>query len=292
MNKNMDKKEYKSPHGWVIIFLIVFTLSIFLITMVYTVDREKVKVENKDPPLQQKNTKLNVSSLPTTTTMPPSPLKIIRDGKVLYRHHKIDVIHEALKRHLHSLPSIIQVSAENTSFIQDVYSTKNVSLFLHGYELGKVSVEKTFYIYDCSIVPTNDYLVVTILMELPPITIDLKEHPEYSMYYPSINPYIHVVELVYLWGYDNNTMETYNNMKLSNLKIYMVSWENNLYRKSYEQVKNSPLYKSNVPLPLELKKEELYDFLMSSGILSEIPMIFNPPIQLQSAQIKPSITIL
>lgn len=292
MNKNMDKKEYKSPHGWVIIFLIVFTLSIFLITMVYTVDREKVKVENKDPPPQQKNIKLNVSSLPTTTTMPPYPLKIIREGKVLYRHHKIDIIHEALKRHLHSLPSIIQVSAENTSFIQDVYSTKNVSLFLHGYELGKVSVEKTFYIYDCSIVPTNDYLVVTILMELPPITIDLKEHPEYSMYYPSINPYIHVVELVYLWGYDNNTMETYNNMKLSNLKIYMVSWENNLYRKSYEQVKNSPLYKSNVPLPLELKKEELYDFLMSSGILSEIPMIFNPPIQLQSAQIKPSTTIL
>ena len=70
-------------------------------------------------------------------------------------------------------------------------------------------------------------------------------------------------------------------MDLTNLKIFMVSWENNLHRKSYEQVKNSPLYKSNVPVPLNLKKEDLYDFLIQSKIMEQVPMLFNPPIVLQ-----------
>lgn len=281
----MDKKEYKSPHGWIIIFLIVFTLSIFLLTMIYTVDpADPKKPQNVKNPNMKKDMTTIIPVISTTTPPSTTPLRLVRDGKVLYRHDKMDVVQEALKHYLHSLPNVIEVSSDKNFFTHKVYSTKNLTLFLHGYELSKISVEKTFYIYDCSIVPTHDYLVVTILMELPPIMIELKDYPEYSMYCPSINPYIHVVELVYLWGYDKNTMETYNNMKLSNLKIFMVSWEDNLYRKSFEQVKNSPLYESNVPIPLDLKKEDIYDFLMSSNLLSEIPMIFNPTIKLQSFQ--------
>lgn len=273
----MDKKEYKSPHGWIIIFLIVFTLSIFLITMVYTVDNKNLKL------IQQNfsTTEKKISTI-IPTTISPTPLRIIRDGKVLFRHNKIDTIHDAMKRYLHSLPNNIEVSSEKTYFTHDVYSTKNITLFLHGYEINKVSIEKNFYIYDCTIIPTNDYLVVTILMELPPIHVEFKDYPEYSQYCPSINPYIHVVELVYHWGYDKKTLETFNNMKLSNLKIYMVEWENNLYRKSYEQVKNSPLSQTNIPIPLDLKKEDLYNFLISSTLLNEIPMIFNPSIKLQT----------
>jgi len=145
-------------------------------------------------------------------------------------------------------------------------------------------VGKSFYIYDCNIATTPDYLVATILMELPEIKVEFKDHPEYSQYCPTINPYIHVVELVYMWGYDKKTMETDDFMTLSSLKIFMVSWEDNLYRKSYEQVKNSPLYKVNVPIPLNLKKEELYDFLTKSNIFTNVAMAFTPPITLQSIQ--------
>jgi hypothetical protein len=281
----MEKKEYKSPHGWIIIFLIVFTLSIFLLAMVYTVD----PVEQKNLlPASTSTTKpktLTTTGIPfSTSTSPPAQLRIVRGGKVLFRHNKMDTVQEAMKRYLHSLPDVIELSSETTSFTHNVYSVKNISLSLHGYEISKISLERNFYIYDCSIVPTNEYLVVTILMELPSIVVEWKNYPEYTQFCPSINPYIHTVELVYLWGYDAKSLETYPHMQLSNLKIHMVSWEDNLYRKSYEQVKNSPLFEANVPIPLQLQKEDLYDFLMGSGLLKEIPMIFNPPIQLETFQ--------
>lgn len=285
----MEKKEHKSPHGWFIILLIVFTLCVFLLTMVYTIEQENdtgVVKQQKLKKGKEKNTtsnpvkKLNVN--PTTTLPPTTNIKIVRGGKVLYRHDKLEIVNDALKRHLHSLPDVISNSKENIE--KTAYSTKDVSLLLHGYEINNISIGKSFYIYDCNVVPTAECLVVSILMELPEIKVEFKDHPEYSQYCPSINPYIHVVELVYLWGYNKKTLEANNYMKLSNLKIFMVSWEDNLYRKSYEQVKNSPLHNVNVPIPLNIKKEELYDFLMNTNVLNEISMIFNPVISLKSIQ--------
>lgn len=285
----MEKKEQKSPHGWFIILLIVFTLCIFLLTMVYTMEQENVMVIRKfkkhnnmtDP---KKNPGKNLLTLTSTSTTPPTAVKIMRGGKTLHRHDKTDLINESMKRHLHSLPAVVDVSLKNENVETTAYSDDTVSLSLHGYEISKFSVGKSFYIYDCNIATTPDYLVATILMELPEIKVEFKGHPEYSQYCPTINPYIHVVELVYVWGYDKKTMETDDFMTLSSLKIFMVSWEDNLYRKSYEQVKNSPLYKVNVPIPLNLKKEDLYDFLTKSNVLNNIAMAFTPPIILQSIQ--------
>lgn len=284
----MEKKEIdKSPHGWVIIFLIVFTLCIFLWAMVNTVDQENIHLKRKQFPdvcSHTTSTTKTSEKILTTTPSPITNIKVIRNGKVLNRHQKMDTIQEAIKRHIHSLPDIIQVSSGSSSedVLHNAYSIRDVSLSLHGYEISNFSVGKNFYIYDCTIVPMNNYLMITILMELPEIKIVFKDHPEYSMYCPTINPYIHVVELVYLLEYDPDTLEIVQQMNLSNLRIFMVSWENNIYYKSYEQVKNSPLYKSDIPFPLNIKKEELYDFLMKSGVLDQIPMIFNPPITLQT----------
>jgi hypothetical protein len=279
----MEKKEHKSPHGWFIILWIVFTLCVFLLTMVYTIEQENDKETNpqskKERATNSPVKKLTVSPM---TTLLPASVKIVRGGKVLYRHDKLDIIADSLKRHLHSLPDVI--SNSNESDEKKAYSTKDISLSLHGYEINSISVGKSFYIYDCNIVPTAESLVVSILMELPEIKVDFKDHPEYSQYCPLINPYIHVVELIYLWNYNKNTLKPHHNMKLTNLKIFMVSWKDNLYRKSYEQVKNSPLHNVKTPIPLDLKKEELYNFLMESNIFNEVFMIFNPEISLQSIQ--------
>lgn len=285
----MEKKEQKSPHGWFIILLIVFTLCIFLLTMVYTMEQENVmvirKFKKEDTNAEPKNNPGKKLIMPTTTTSTPSvAFKIIRGGRTLYRHDKTDLVNESMKRHLHSLPAVVDVSIKNENVETTPYSDETVSLSLHGYEISKFSVGKNFYIYDCNIATTPDYLVVTILMELPEIKVEFKGHPEYSQYCPTINPYIHVVELVYVWSYDKKTMETDDFMTLSSLKIFMVSWEDNLYRKSYEQVKNSPLYKVNVPIPLNLNKEDLYDFLTKSNIFTNVAMAFTPPITLQSIQ--------
>lgn len=299
----MEKNEYKSPHGWLIIFLIVFSLSVFLVAMVLSVDPDKKsKVGIATTTSTTLGTKKNPNSNPNSnttltvdnpikskpkalvsTTIPPIADRVARNGKVLRRHDKVAIVGETLKRHLHALPDKIVLAKDEELDVRTAYSTKDITLMLHGYEVADISVGKNMYIYDCSIVPTTDYLVVTVLMELPQISVTLKDHPDYSLYYPTINPYIHVVELVYVWGYDKETLETHPRMDLTNLKIFMVSWENNMHRKSYEQVKNSPLYKSNVPAPLDLKKEELYDFLTKSKILEKVPMLFNPPIVLQSS---------
>ena len=313
----MEKKEYKSPHGWFIILLIVFTLCIFLWTMVYTMGQENVIVIRKykkevssngngdgngnmmmmDDDSDQCSSnllKLDIlgkkplmtTTLATTTStsnVPNASVKIIRGEKPLTRHDKTDLINEAMKRYVRSLPNtmidIVEGNAQTSA-----YSVESVSLDLHGYEIAKFSVGKSFYIYDCNITPTPDKLVITILMELPEINVEFKDFPVYSMYCPTINPYIHAVELKYVWAYDKETFVLEDFMKLSSLKITMVSWDDNLYRKSYEQVKNSPLYKVDVPVPLNLKKEELYNFLTKSSIFSTIPMIFNPPISLQQIQ--------
>lgn len=281
---NMEKKEeHKSPHGWFIILLIVFTLCVFILTMVHSIEQENemdMKNQKKEKENINPTKKLVVSP---STSLPSVPINIVRGGKVLIRREKFDIVVETIKRHLHVIPDTI---IDNNAPHKTSHSTKNVSLLLHGYEIESVSVGKSFYVYDCNITPTADKLIVTVLMELPEIKVVFKDHPEYSKYYPTINPYIHVVEFVYLWAYDKKTMKPAPYMKLSNLKIFMVSWEDNLYKKSYEQVKNSPLYKVNVPIPLNIKKEELYDFLIQSTIFNQIPMIFNPPIILQPAQIK------
>lgn len=285
----MEKKEQKSPHGWFIILLIVFTLCLFLLTMVYTMEQENVMVIRKlkresTSDLPVKNNPGKKPLMLTTTSTPPVAVKIQRGGKTLYRNDKAELVNESMKRHLSSLPAVVDVEIKNENVETTAYSDGTVSLSLHGYDISKFSVGKSFYIYDCNIATTPDYLVATILMELPEIKVEFKDHPEYSQYCPTINPYIHVVELVYMWGYDKKTMETDDFMTLSSLKIFMVSWEDNLYRKSYEQVKNSPLYKVNVPIPLNLKKEELYDFLTKSNIFTNVAMAFTPPITLQSIQ--------
>lgn len=265
----MEKKEQTSPHGWFVLLLIVFTLCVFLLTMVCAIEQENgMVVKRKKCDLETKtNTTNNPIKILLTTSTPPVAVKMLRSGKTLRRPEKTDLVYGSVKRHLCSLPEEVRSS-----------------LFLHGYEVSQFSVGKNFYMYDCNVSATPDYLLTTILMELPEIRVVLKDHPEYSQYYPNLNPYIHAVELVYRWGYDKQTMEPDDYMTLSHMKILMVSWEDNLYRKSYEQVKNSPLHRVQTPTPLRLQKEELHDFLTKCHILDNIAMAFSPPITLQSIQ--------
>jgi hypothetical protein len=255
-----------------IVLLIVFSLGVFLTATVLTTKPVPPPPVKKVQPLPP----------PPKTKRPLTLLEVSRNGKVMRRHEKSDTIQESVRRLLRSLPDKIVV--ENYS--DDVRPPCKMSseLALHGYGVASVSVGKSFYMYDCSITQADDHLVVVVLMELPEIAVVLRDHADYSKFYPNINPYVHAVELVYKWGYDADTLETHDAMHLTNLRIFMVSWEDNLYRKSHEQVKNSPLYRVPVPTPLNLKKEDLYDFLMGSGIFKHVPMIFDPPIVMFSLQ--------
>lgn len=267
-------ENYKSPHGWLIILLIVFSLGVFLTaTLLTTTPKTTAKMIGKDPP-------------PTNVDlMPPAPasknMSVARNGKVLRRHDKQEVVHEALRRLFYSFPDKLVMEPYKDDK-RPPYKSEG-AFFLHGYAVESVSVGKSVYLYDCTIMQASDHLVVRVLMELPEVRVLLQDHPEYSKYYPTINPYIHAVEATYKWGYDPNTFETHDSMRLTNLKLMMVSWQDNLYRKSFEQVKNSPLYRVNVPLPLELQQEELHGFLTATGILNNVPMIFDPPIVLVPA---------
>lgn len=277
----MEKKSLpSSPHGWLVILMIVFSLCVLLLAIVFTSTEPNVHCR---PQLSQQ-------LLPPseTTTPPTNASQLIQGTKVLYRKEKTDLIQETLRRYVNALPP--QIHTTELKPTNTTATTTKTALSLHGIEISNFSVGKTFYIYDCNIAPSTNHIVVSILMEIPEITIEFKDRPEYNQCCPTINPYIHAVELVYSWGYNKDNLETYNGMKLTNLKIYMVSWEDNLYNKAYQQVKNSPLYKSNVPAPLDLQKEELYDFLKESNLFERIPMVFDPPIKLHSILDKSSTT--
>lgn len=251
-NKNiMEKKNNQSsPHGWLIILMIVFSICVLLMTLVFTVAATDVN-----------RGKRTILPKPIEKTQKITGTFGVRKGsKMLSKNEKTNLIQEAMRRYFNSIPPI------------------KVDLAMHGMQISNIKVGKNFYIYDCQMVPMSDHMVVTILMEMPEISIEFKDRPDYSQCCPTINPYIHVIELSYSWGYNKKTYEAYNGMKLMNIKLYMVQWKDNLYKKAYEQVRNSPLYESKIPPPIDLQEKELYDFIKGTTLFERLPMVFDTPL--------------
>lgn len=245
----MEKNEYKSPHGWLIITLIVLSLGVFLMAMVRTTN----DYQSTTPVLfePKKTTTTTTTTCPGSTA--PFSYVLARNGDVMSGNDKKDVVQEILKEHFASMPL-----------------KKQVSLDLQKLKVNEISVGKNFFIYDTSMTTTPDYVTIKILMEAPELKVSFKDQPIYNEYYPSLNPYIHTLELIYILEFNKMTLQPKTTMKLSSLKISMTPWDANLNKKSFEQIKNSPLHKLQLPSPLNIQKSELYDFLLKSDIFNTI----------------------
>lgn len=201
----------------------------------------------------------NKKSILLTTTMPPElpsvPLEVCRLENVLTsKDHKI-VSKNGIKEKMHAgvrLPS-------------------EKSLQLHDKPVSKVTIDKNFFIYDVQVLFVSDHFMVTILMELPPVRV-WYEDKEYYEFYPLLNPYIHVVELTYNWGFDKQTFEMDKEMRLEKMELHMVPWESNRYQTMYVQTKSSPLYLAKIPEPIPFSEKELHAFLREIHLLETIPM--------------------
>lgn len=195
----------------------------------------------------------------TTTT--PSPLPQVPEGthfevcqldKVLTTKDHMDLSKKAIKEKMS----------------KEVPSQK---LMLRDKVVNKVTIEKNFFIYDVQVLSVSDHFLVTILMELPPVRV-WYEDKEYYQFYPLINPYIHVVELTYKWGFNPYTLEMDKDMTLESMKLHMVGWDSNRYYTMFIQTKNSPLYLSKIPKPIPFTEKELHSFLQDTKLLDTINM--------------------
>jgi hypothetical protein len=143
-------------------------------------------------------------------------------------------------------------------------------------EVSTIEVAKNFFIYDCRIVydPSKRCFVVTILMELPPIQIFIND--AYSVQYPLLNPYIHVVEFIYHWKTTSETMS--DKLELDTFKVFTVGWEMNRYHRNFLDV--TSLFRKPLPEPIEFTKEQLHQFLQDTGLFQTIPVLSDTPFTL------------
>jgi hypothetical protein len=135
-----------------------------------------------------------------------------------------------------------------------------------------ICVEKpVFFIYNTHVNydPISNLFHVKILMELPPIRVFIS--PEYSKYYPLINPYIHVVEATYGWRVKEDGMLE-SAMRLEKFDIFMVDWERNRYWNTYIQTINSPMKVPDMPPPISWSKDELTAFFLQTNLFVTLPV--------------------
>ena len=252
----MEQTE-KSPHGWLIITLIIFTLCVFLMIMLYSVDGTEIVLYKR------------VKNVAVAQTSPPEPVPLLgsltlrKGDKILNHHEKTNLSKESIRKYVHS------------------FSIESPDKFeLHNQPVSSVSFGKEFFIYDVKIVPTSSKIIVTILIELPSIEVVIGSG-DYSKLYPLINPYIHVAELTFEWNFNMFTYVMNDSMKLKTMKLFMVNWENNRYNNTYIQTKNSPLFMVNIPEPFNLSEDELHTFIINTGIFEEIPIVAEETIYIE-----------
>lgn len=292
-----DPEQYRSPHGWLIMFLILMTMGVFLL-VVLTATASPSPCQsllcmslNKDEPSTIKKSTMPPALLApmAMTTAPPMTTtgvmkRLLIDGKTADHSSIIRLMNEELRRHFSSLPPNLPLqpssSLQQPSSLQPVAAA--VGLDLGGKRVTRISVGKNFYIYDCKIIhrPSNPYLEATLLIDLPSIEINFSTI--YAKYYPLINPYIHVVELHYRWGFTDGIMDSI--MSLESIRLYMVDWSMNRYRNMYIHTKNSPMCFSDMPEPIPFTQEQLHQFLLQSHLFATLPISSPNSLIAQSVQ--------
>lgn len=236
MKKNTPPKQ---QNGWLVLFLIFLTLAVFLMVLLQ-----------------------NIPSVATKTGLvvtPAPPVSIVNKyltlkGEKVERPQLFILIQIWLNRFFESVS-------------QDLGAGK---------KLGKLTVRevqlanKNFLLYDAKLQPEKKGFIVRLTIDPPQMLVRWKDQEEYTKFYPSLNPYIHALELEYIWVW---TGKPEFNLVLSKLDFQMVDWKDNAYNKNYKDTKNSPLYRMCIPEPHNWSKQELLIFLTTMGLFNKITVV-------------------
>jgi len=230
-------------HAWFLILLILLTMGFFLFIVISTSNRE-----NLDPASISKEFSIkseNIDERPETTM---ESMALYTGDDLVSNTDLMRMIQKYIRVYLHGMET--ELSTDK---------------LLGGKNVVSVRVDKTgFYVYDinASYDPGQGVFIVSVLMELPKISVVLSD--PYSRYYPDINPYIHAVEITF-------SMDT-KSLKMRSIQLFMVDWIVNRYNTMYIQTKNSPICLRDMPPPMDLSSEELHEFITSLHLFSEIPI--------------------
>lgn len=256
----LDSKKKTSSDAWLVVLLILFLVTIAVFLMI---------VLNSAKPIPDTNPPLPVIEKPVVTSVTPSPkpMDYLGEGGPRVLHHGDSPVGAAdalrlsnlwVSNHLKSLPK--------ESPVKDT---------LAGIPIQSIKIGRSFYIYDVKLVPVDNTFHLVVLMELPRIDIVLAA--PYSTYYPSINPYIHVVEFTFRMDVEDRIMF------LMSISLFTVDWETNRYKTMYEQTVNSPVCIPDMPEPMDLSKEELSRFLWTHKIFDAIKIETEKDLQARPA---------
>jgi len=242
------KEKTYSTSDWMIMFVVGITIVVFLWILLSSVPMAAVAAKQQEE---------EVMVVDIEEKYDGSDYFLTRDEEKVEGRAMIQMVSGWMRR----------------AFEKKTTSTTTISLGKDMPTITSVRIDKTFFIYDCRLTfnPTKRCFVLTILMELPPLHIFINGNEEYSKYYPLLNPYIHVVELSYLWkATSDGTMKT--SLTLDKIKVFPVDWKMNRYNAMY--LDNSQLGKIIcLPKPIEINnEEELRRILMETNLFATLPV--------------------
>jgi len=138
-------------------------------------------------------------------------------------------------------------------------------------------LDKEFYLYDVRWIhdPTLPGFRITVLLDPPPIHLSDAD-PVYVQWYPLLNPYLHMVEIHYLWkemvspkdqggGYTMGSQ-----LLFDSARIVAVPWTVNRYHQDYLQRKTSPICTKNMPEPRPITDDKMESLLQQTGLLTSL----------------------
>ena len=286
----VKKIPEQNNHAWLIVFLVLLSMAVFLLVIITIVPRsDYMKQQNGDDVVvstiienlsddDMKKTTTEArrdahgstsgdggaikNDIHDTMTVPPyvvsTPPPMIPDKSgtepVLYKDNNLVTRADLLK----CVQKWVRAHLQTNSAPRGDGS-------LGGHLVQSVAVDRNFYIYDVKMTydASRAAFLLTILMELPTIQVVL--YQPYSTFYPTLNPYIHVVEITF----QLDTHQKY--LSFVSIDITMVDWKVNRYKTMYEETKNSPVCLPTMPKPLRFTKMDLSSFILSHRLFHMIP---------------------
>lgn len=244
-------KEHRMPQPWVVICLVFLSIVFFLVLMLQTMPKDAGR------PLPQSSfTENSATTPPPPFSSSSSPKGLALNGDTADKSKILALVQECMKHHFYSSP--------------DIHS---LDLSLGKNRVSGIKIAKTFFVYESSLsLSSRNEFILKIIIDPPEISIHLADNPDYSKFYPLLNPFFHVLELEYVWTFSNQTPDPI--WKLKSLTAIPVEWESNRYNKLYKDTKNSPLYEENIVEPIQWSPTEIQTFLKQTGLFDSINVVF------------------
>lgn len=235
-----DKKPPKQNSGWFILFAVFFTIATFLLIL--------------------------LQATPASSTPPTNKIETLTNSSMAFVGNKV-LLHKKEKVEKTKLNTLTQDWLKR--YFESVSGDIGNGLLLKEQKIKGVQVGKSFLVYDVKLISKNNGFLLHLTMEPPEIYLKW-ENEIYVSFYPFLNPYIHVMDLIYTWTW---TDQPNFNLQLEQMDIQTVSWTSNRYHNNYRDLKSSPLYKMPVPEPADFSKEEILSFLKKLGLFQTLTVV-------------------